>query len=62
MAEYSRRIVDDVIDDLFSEFAALSLEGARGTAKTSTGRQRSKTILDLDPRRCGRSSKRTLII
>lgn len=46
--DYKRRIVDDAIDELFPSFAAISIDGARAIGKTSTGRERAKTILDLD--------------
>lgn len=45
---YSRRIVDNSIDELFPSFAAISIDGARAIGKTSTGAQRAKTILNLD--------------
>ncbi|MGV8883936.1 MAG: ATP-binding protein [Rhodoglobus sp.] len=48
MSEYTKRIIDDAIDELFPSFAAISIEGARAIGKTSTGRQRAATILDLD--------------
>lgn len=48
MDGYKRRIIDDSIDELFPSFAAISIDGARAIGKTSTGRQRANTILDLD--------------
>ena len=48
MNGYQRRIIDDTLDELFPSFAAISIDGARAIGKTSTGRQRAKTILDLD--------------
>ena len=48
MDGYKRRIIDDSIDELFPSFAAISIDGARAIGKTSTGRERAKTILDLD--------------
>lgn len=47
---YRRRLVDDLLDDLFPHLAAISLEGAKGVGKTATASQRAATILDLaDP-------------
>ena len=48
MNGYQRRIIDDTLDELFPSFAAISIDGARAIGKTSTGRRRAKTILDLD--------------
>lgn len=48
MNGYQRRIIDNSIDELFPSFAAISIDGARAIGKTSTGRERAKTILDLD--------------
>jgi predicted AAA+ superfamily ATPase len=45
---YRRRIVDNLLDDLFPHLAAIALEGARGVGKTATASQRAKTILPLD--------------
>lgn len=45
---YQRRIVDDLLDDLFPHLAAIALEGAKGVGKTATASQRAKTILPLD--------------
>lgn len=44
---YRRRIVDDVLDELFPHLAAIALEGAKGVGKTATASQRAKTILSL---------------
>lgn len=48
MDDYQTRVVDHAIDELFPSFAAISIDGARAIGKTSTGRQRARTILDLD--------------
>jgi predicted AAA+ superfamily ATPase len=48
MEPYTRRIIDDALDELLPSFAAISIEGARAIGKTATGRQRAKTIIDLD--------------
>ena len=45
---YQRRIIDDVLDELFPHLAAVALEGAKGVGKTATATQRAKTILSLD--------------
>jgi len=50
MEGYTRRIIDDSIDDLFPSFAAIAIDGARAIGKTSTARQHAKTVLDLDLR------------
>lgn len=44
---YRRRLIDDLLDDLFPHLAAISLEGAKGVGKTATAGQRATTILDL---------------
>lgn len=44
---YRRRIVDDILDELFPHLAAIALEGAKGVGKTATAGQRAKTILSL---------------
>ncbi|WP_375001732.1 ATP-binding protein [Aeromicrobium sp. CTD01-1L150] len=41
-------MIDDVIDDLFPDLAAIALEGAKGVGKTATGSQRATTVLSLD--------------
>ena len=46
--DYQRRIIDDVLDDLFPHLAAIALEGAKGVGKTATGSQRAATILSLN--------------
>lgn len=45
---YRRRVVDDELDVLLAGVAALSIEGARAVGKTSTAKQRARTIIDLD--------------
>jgi uncharacterized protein len=45
---YQRRIVDDVLDELFPHLAAIALEGAKGVGKTATASQRARTILSLN--------------
>lgn len=45
---YQRRIVDDVLDDLFPHLAAIALKGAKGVGKTATASQRAATVLTLN--------------
>ncbi len=45
---YQRRIVDDTLDDLFPQLAAIAIEGAKGVGKTATATQRAKTVLSLN--------------
>jgi predicted AAA+ superfamily ATPase len=44
---YRRRILDDTLDLLFPQLAAIALEGAKGVGKTATAMQRASTILSL---------------
>src|SRR5688572_6995184 len=47
---YRRRIIDDVLDELFPHLAAVALEGAKGVGKTATASERAATVLSLtDP-------------
>lgn len=46
--EYHRRIIDDILEDVFPHLAAIALEGAKGVGKTATGPQRASTVLSLD--------------
>ncbi len=45
---YRRRIIDDVLDELFPHLAAIAIEGAKGVGKTATAAQRAATVLSLD--------------
>ncbi|MEU4362691.1 DUF4143 domain-containing protein [Promicromonospora sp. NPDC023987] len=45
---YQRRIVDDLLDELFPHLAAIALEGAKGVGKTATASQRAETVLTLN--------------
>lgn len=45
---YRRRVVDELLDDLFPHLAAIALEGAKGVGKTATAMQRAKTTISLD--------------
>ncbi|MGB7980671.1 MAG: DUF4143 domain-containing protein [Candidatus Nanopelagicales bacterium] len=44
---YRRRILDEVLDDIFPDLAAIALEGAKGVGKTATASQRAVTVLSL---------------
>jgi uncharacterized protein len=44
---YRRRIVDDLLDDVFVSLPAIALEGAKGVGKTATGTQRVNTVLTM---------------
>lgn len=46
--EYRRRIVDEVLDEIFPDLAAIALEGAKGVGKTATASQRAATVLSLN--------------
>ena len=45
---YLRRVVDDELDELFAELAAIALEGPKGVGKTATAEQRVLTLNRLD--------------
>lgn len=45
---YKRRIVDQELDELFSEVAALTLDGPKAVGKTTTGEQRVQGLVRLD--------------
>ncbi len=47
---YRRRIIDDALDELLPELAAIALEGAKAVGKTATAAQRARSVIDLsDP-------------
>jgi len=47
---YQRRVLDEVLDELFPHLAAIAIEGAKGVGKTATASHRVATVLDLaDP-------------
>lgn len=48
LAPYQRRVVDDEIDELFGDLAAIAIEGPKGIGKTRTALQRAKTVHRLD--------------
>ncbi len=54
--DYRRRIVDDELDELLPQLAAIVLDGPKGVGKTTTAIQRCKTV-----RRLSRRSERTII-
>jgi predicted AAA+ superfamily ATPase len=54
--DYRRRIVDDELDELLPQLAAIVLDGPKGVGKTTTAIQRCKTV-----RRLSRKSERTII-
>lgn len=45
--DYTRRIVDDELDELLPYVRALTLEGAKGVGKTATATQRANTVFSL---------------
>lgn len=45
---YRRRIVDDDLDALSRDLAAIALEGARAVGKTATASERARTVFHLD--------------
>ncbi|MDO5672536.1 MAG: DUF4143 domain-containing protein [Actinomycetaceae bacterium] len=48
---YRRRILDDLLDEVFPHLAAVAIEGAKGVGKTETALQRSKTVYTMsDPK------------
>jgi uncharacterized protein len=48
LVPYQRRIVDDELDELFTDLAAIAIEGPKGVGKTRTALQRAKTVHRLD--------------
>jgi predicted AAA+ superfamily ATPase len=47
---YRRRILDDLLDELFPHLPAIAVEGAKGVGKTATASQRAATLVSLaDP-------------
>jgi uncharacterized protein len=47
-APYSRRVVDDELDELFAGLAAVALEGPKAVGKTATATRRAATVYRLD--------------
>ena len=48
--EYLRRIIDDELDDLFSQVPAIAIDGPKAVGKTTTAEQRVRGLLKLDSR------------
>ena len=47
-ATYTRRLIDDELDELFDGLPAIAVEGPRAVGKTATALQRAKTVYRLD--------------
>ncbi|WP_448059198.1 ATP-binding protein [Cellulomonas hominis] len=47
---YLRRIIDDELDDLFSQVPAIAIDGPKAVGKTTTAEQRARGMLKLDAR------------
>lgn len=45
---YQRRLLDDVLDEVFPFLPAVALEGAKGVGKTALAAQRARTVFALD--------------
>lgn len=45
---YRRRVIDDELDELLPQLAAISIDGAKGVGKTTTALQRATSIFRLD--------------
>lgn len=45
---YRRRILDEVLDELFPQLPAIAIEGAKGVGKTATAERRAQTTYHLD--------------
>lgn len=48
MADYLRRLVDDELDELVPQLAAIALDGPKGVGKTATASRRAATVHRLD--------------
>ena len=48
MAGYRRRVLDEELDALMGDVAAIAIEGAKGVGKTSTAAERARTTYRLD--------------
>ncbi|WP_370520594.1 hypothetical protein [Kocuria sp. KD4] len=46
--QYTRRIVDLELEDLFGEVATLALDGPKAVGKTTTAEQRAAGLVKLD--------------
>jgi predicted AAA+ superfamily ATPase len=47
-ASYSRRLIDDELDELLAGLPAIAVEGPRAVGKTATALQRARTVYQLD--------------
>lgn len=45
---YRRRIVDDLLDEVFPHLAAIALEGGKGVGKTATATERAASVISLN--------------
>lgn len=45
---YVRRILDEELDQLFGQIAAIAIDGPKGVGKTTTAEQRVRTVVRLD--------------
>jgi predicted AAA+ superfamily ATPase len=45
---YRRRLIDDVLDEVFSDLPAVLLDGPKAVGKTTTALQRAKTVKEMD--------------
>lgn len=45
---YHRRLIDDELDELFTELPAIAIDGAKGVGKTSTAEERAAGLVKLD--------------
>jgi predicted AAA+ superfamily ATPase len=45
---YVRRILDDELDQLFGQIAAIAIDGPKGVGKTTTAQQRVHAVVRLD--------------
>jgi len=48
LVPYRRRIVDDELDELIGDLAAIAIEGPKGVGKTRTAMERARTVHRLD--------------
>jgi predicted AAA+ superfamily ATPase len=45
---YQRRVIDDELDELFTQLPAIAIDGAKGVGKTSTAEERAFGLVKLD--------------
>lgn len=62
--EYLPRIVDQELDDLLPDLAAIAIDGAKGVGKTETAERRAKGLFRLDSaaRRAGVAADPTIVL